>query len=49
MPADSSSPLNVNRSPLCGFPALVDAALESSASALFNAVSASIWELSSGK
>ena len=43
--ADSRSLLNANHSPLCSFQAHLDAALESSTSALSNAVSTSIWEL----
>ena len=41
--ADSNSFLNVNHSPLCVFQSLVDTALESSALALLNTVSTSIW------
>ena len=43
-PADSNSLLNANIWPMFGFQALVGAALKSSASALSNAVSTSIWE-----
>ena len=42
--ADSCSPSDANHSPLSGFQALVDAALESAASALSNAVSTRIGE-----
>ena len=45
--ADSSALLHAGNSPPRGFLALVDAALESSASGLSNAVSTSIWELHS--
>ena len=46
-PADYSSLLNAIHSPLCDFPALVDAALKISASALSNVAPTSIWELHS--
>ena len=45
----SRSPLHANHSPLCGVQALVDTALESSASAPSNAVPTGIWELRSGE
>ena len=48
-PADSSQLLNDNHLALCDFQAIVDTALESSASALSNAVSTRIWELRSGE
>ena len=47
--ADSSALLHADHSPRCGIPALVDAALERSASILPNALSVSIWELRSGE
>ena len=49
VPADSSSLLNANHSPLCGFQALIETVLESSASALPNTVSTRILELRIGK
>ena len=47
--ADSRAHLHANHSPLCGFQALVDTALESSASALSIAMTKSIRELRSGE
>jgi hypothetical protein len=47
--ADSSSLLDATHLPLCGFQTLVDAALESSASALSSAVLMGRWELRSGE
>ena len=41
--------MNENHLALCDFQAVVDTALESSASALPNAVSTRIWELRSGE
>ena len=45
IPADSSSLLNTDHSPLCSFQAVVDTASEErAASVLSDAVSTSIWE-----
>ena len=46
---DPSSLLDAIHSPICGFRALVDARLESSVSALSNAVSTSTLELCNGE
>ena len=48
-PADSSSLLHVDCSPLCGFGMLVDTALERAAAELSNAISTTAWKARNGE